>query len=141
MVRINMQDEGGSALIQGINLWTVRSAKIELSKSSGDPMLKLELFYNDAKLYDMAMLAGRGWPIGRRKLLALGMPADFQGELDPLDFVGKRVWIATVLENYTNGDKSGTRMKVDIQQLSYSGYQPESMRPAGAVHPDDDAPF
>ena len=82
------------------------------------------------------MLAGGGWGIGKRKLAALLEPG-FSGELDPLDLVGKRLWVSTGIETYEGKD----RLKVMIDELKHAGYQREDDVPPGCVAPDDKAGY
>lgn len=129
--------------LTGVNLWRIVACSIETSKNSGDPYLKLTLRNGMTDLVDMAMLRGKGWPIGRKKLLGLGIPADHKGGIDPLAFVDRRLWVAThvVTESYVGKDgqtKSVDKLKVDINQLKHAGYQPEADLPQGCVAPPPD---
>lgn len=127
-------------LSPGIDLWEV--AKAEATTSAGQvPMLSVAFFRCSdpgQRMYDNVMLAGNGWGIGKSKLVALGVAADFKGKLDPLDFVGRRVWLSTGVDVY----QGKARLKVLIADLKHSGYQPADMVPEGCTAPavaSDDA--
>ena len=140
-MEIDMTREPESGLLIGTNLWEVRGAKIERSQKSGENMLVLKLKCGEHDLTDRAMLGGGGWGIGKNKLLALGMAPDFKGSLDALDFIGKKVWIATVegsfegIDKKTGAKRTYKKMEVDIDQLERNGYQAADRVPAGAVAP------
>ncbi len=140
-MELDMNREPVSALLTGINLWTVKSAKIEKSQKSGTPMLVLEFKCGEYELKDRAMLAGGGWGIGKAKLIALGMSPTFTGNFDPLDLIGRKVWIATVEGTFAGVDKkSGApknfkKLEVDIGQLKHAGYNLPEEIPAGAAEP------
>jgi hypothetical protein len=155
MVEIDMNREPESNLLLGTNLWQVAACKQERSKSSNEPMLRIKFKCGANELNDVAMLGGKGWGIGKAKLIALGLSPTFSGNLEPLDFVGRNVWIATVLGSFEGVDKkTGNRktfqkLEVDIGQLEHAGYQAADKVPAGAVKPgaglgvdpDSDLPF
>lgn len=153
MVDIDMSREPESNLLVGTHLWTVKNARVEKSKTSGENMLVLTLKSGESEMTDRAMLGGGGWGIGKKKLLALGLPADFKGALDPIQFIGAKVWCATKIEPYQGIDKKTGQprtfqsLKVDVDQLTHAGYQPEAMVPAGCTAPvegwpkGDDTPF
>ena len=140
-MEIDMNKEPETGLLVGTHLWEVRGAKIEKSQKSGEPMLVLKLKCGEIELTDRAMLGGGGWGIGKAKLIALGMSPTFKGSLDPLDFIGRKVWIATVkgqfegLDKKTGAKKTIYKMEVDIDQLANAGYQEHEKIPEGAVVP------
>lgn len=145
MVEIDMTHEGDDMLV-GVNLWDVNRAYFKKSQK-GDDMLVLELGNGNAKLVDRLMIQGRGWPIARKKLLALGMPEDFRGALDPVQFINRRVWVATKIDeregidNRTGAKVTYRNLAVDVNALRCNGYQPEAELPAGCVMPDSNVPF
>lgn len=143
---VNMEDSG---YVEGINLWRVVECKHETSKNTGSPMLVIKLRTGQSEITDRAMLAGGGWKMGRKKLVALGVPENHKGGIDPLSFVGKMLWVATVVKPNTYIDKNGEsktvdRLEVDINQLKYAGLQPANDPPPGFTAPPadvDDTPF
>lgn len=155
MVEIDMNKEPADAMLTGINLWEVRACKSERSQK-GDPKLvvKFQAVGTEIELTDHIMLGGGGWGIGKAHLLALGVPPGYTGSLDPLDFIGRKVWLATHVEERqglaTKGPNAGKMMtfrnlRVDINALENKGYQAEANVPAGATRtgdgPDENAPF
>ena len=154
MVEINMAKEPESGLLVGINLWEVRDCKPDRSQA-GDPKLAFKFKCGEVELQDSAMLVGKGWFYGRKKLIALGLAEDFVGNFDPLDFMNRRVWIATIKREWeytdpkTGQTKRGVGIQVDGSQLKFAGYQPENDVPPGANVPGaateavglDEAPF
>lgn len=151
MVEIDMNKEPTDSMLTGIHLWEVKGCKSERS-SKGDPMLTVTLRTfnqeNEYELVDRIMLAGNGWALGKPKLIALGMEPTFKGDLDPLDFIGRKVWLATHVEERealaTRGANAGKmmtfrNMRVDVSQLTHKGYQPEALVPQGATV--EDGPF
>lgn len=128
-------------LTAGIDLWQVRDAK-EKTSQKGAPMLALQFVRcsGGATLYDNILLDGGGWPIGKRKLTALGLSPTHRGDIEPAAFLEKRVWLATMLKTYNGRDS----LVVDIGQLKFAGYQPEGDPPPGRTVPvqeDLDVPF
>ncbi len=122
----------------GTDLWEVIEAK-EGKSSKGDAMLKLKLArVSDPQdhLFENIMLAGAGWGIGKKKLGAL-VPAGFKGDLDPLDLIGRRLWVSTGVETFEGQD----RLRVMINDLKYAGLQPAEMVPEGCSLPADTPPF
>lgn len=145
---IDMDNLGGAPTLTGVNLWTVTSCQLTRANTSGENMLKVELACGEAKLKDNIMLGGGGWGMGRRKLIALGMPETGKFTIDPPAFVGTKVWCATKMEPNTWTDKKtgeerkGERLVVDIKALTHSGYQHKDKVPPGATVPaDDECPF
>ena len=127
----------------GIDLWEVMQAE-ETKSRAGDAMFKMKykrVSDPSAHIYDNVMLAGGGWGIGKQKLAALGVANDFKGEIDPLDFVGKRVWISTGVSTWEGKDN----LKPITEGLKMAGYQPEEMVPEGHTLPEppkaDEVPF
>lgn len=156
MVEIDMTKEPTDSMLTGINLWEVRSCKSDRSQQGDQKLVvKLQAVGTEVELTDHIMLTGKGWGIGKAHLLALGMAPDFKGSLDPLDFIGKRVWLATHIEERealaTKGPNAGKMQKfknlrVDINALENKGYQAEANVPAGATRTgdgpaDDSTPF
>lgn len=137
-----MTREPESGLLLGTYLWEVCGAKVERSSKTGEYMLVLKLKCGEHELTDRAMLGGGGWGIGRKKLIALGLKPDFKGNLDPVEFIGRRVWVATVkgewqgIDKKTGAPRTFTKMEVDINQLDLAGYQAEQNVPAGATLPE-----
>lgn len=138
MVQIDMT-QPDRELTPGVDLWEIMECKEDKSRS-GDKMLRMKFFRVRAPsdhMYDNIMLAGGGWGIGKAKLSTL-VASDFKGDLDPLDLVGKRVWISTGVETYQGKD----RLKVMIDDLACKGYQPGEVAPDGCeapAEPDDDS--
>lgn len=146
-----MTNEGTPDRIVGVHLWTVVTCE-EATSKAGDAMLRvgleINLTGNPVKLVDIVMLGGRGWSLGRRKLIGLGLDPSYRGALDPFSFLGRRVWVATAidarpyLDNKTGQMRPGSRLVVDINQLAHAGYQAEADVPPGAVQPElSDTPF
>lgn len=134
IIDLNMNQPTGGLI--GTHLWTVDSATFGKSRK-GDSMLTLKLscLPNDrneaATMSDIIMLQGPGFGIGKPKLVALGVKPNHSGPFDPLDLHGRRVWISTVEQQWEHEGKSGSRIAVDITQLSHKGYQPEDNVPPG----------
>lgn len=127
-------------LTPGVDLWECKSAE-STSSRKGDPMLKLKHARVDdptSQLYDIVMLAGGGWPIGKRKLGAFVEP-EFAGDFDPLSIVGARFWIETQIEEY----EGRSSLKVNADALKHGGYQRADDPPPGKTAPIevDDTPF
>lgn len=119
-------------LVPGTDLWAIKSCE-EGKSSKGDAMLTLKLarVSNPGDhIYDTIMLAGAGWPVGKRKLGAL-LPAGFKGEFDVLELIGRRLWLSTGIESYQGRD----RLRVLIADLKFAGMQPEGMVPPGCALP------
>jgi len=135
MVNIDMT-QPDRALVPGIDLWEIMKSEDEKS-SKGDAMLSLKLFRVSNKadhIFDSVMLAGNGWSIGKKKLGAL-LPADFKGNLDPLNLVGVRLWVSTTIDSY-NGKE---RLKVNISELKHGGFQKAADVPPGCALPEEPA--
>jgi hypothetical protein len=145
MVKIDMTKEGDDMLV-GVHLWDVTAA-FEKPSSKGAPMLVLELRCGEVKLTDYLMLSGYGWTFTKNKLRALDVPHDYSGEIDPVKFINKRVWVATHVSEREGVDrKTGEKRKfrnlaVDTEQLRFSGYNHESDVPAGCTMPESNTPF
>ena len=131
------------ALKPGIDLWSILGCE-EAKSRGGDQMLKIK-FSRDSDpschLYDIIMLEGAGWGIGKQKLAAL-LGKGFSGELDTIDLLQKRIWVNVVVDTYDSKD----RLKVGIEELAFAGYQPESQVPPGKTAPEpvaavDSVPF
>jgi hypothetical protein len=144
---IDMDNLGGGATLTGVNLWTISSCSLTKS-SKGDNMLKLDLVCGEAKLKDNIMLGGAGWGMGRRKLIALGVPETGKLTIDPPGFIGMKVWASTKMEpntwtdSKTGQQRSGERLVVDVKELTHAGFQHVNNIPAGCTMPaDDDCPF
>lgn len=148
MARINMStpaDGPGGPPVPGVDLWELRKCD-ESESRNGDPMFSVqaERVTGSGRFYDTIMLAGPGWGIGKAKLQALGVEDNFQGELDPLDLIGKRFWCSTGLEEYTDSSgKKRQKLKPLIDELEHCGYQHISNVPPGCEMPvdPDPAPF
>lgn len=126
----------------GIDLWEVLEAKAGSYKNNAIGIEVNFGRYSDIRstMRDNIMMSGDGWPIGKKKLTALGVPSDFSGDFDPGTLVGKRVWIHTNTREY-NGR---TYLQPDIKELRFAGYQPEAEIPPGHEHPakaTGDGPF
>lgn len=145
MTNVDMTKKASRPLTPGIDLWEIMEAKDGKSKSKNESLLNLK-FFRVAKrndhIYDSVMLEGDGWPMGQKKLGAL-LPPDFNGDLDPLSLVGKRLWLATSVQTYNGNDS----LKVNPKGgLKFAGYQPAADVPAGCTTPveeplGDDVPF
>ena len=155
MVEIDMTKEPTDGFLVGINLWEVVACKSGKSQA-GDAKLevKFRAVGTETEMVDHLMLVGKGWGIGRAHLTALGLPLDFKGALDPLDFIGKKLWLATHVEERPGVDRATgeprkfKNLRVDIDRLAFKGYQPEADVPVGCVAPTGmdgmgslDAPF
>lgn len=149
MVEVNMSAPVGGNEPEGTYLGNVSKAE-EFTSRSGHPGLKLEFgcVHEGATftVRDTIMLGGGGWGMGRARLTALGVPEDFTGNLDPLDLVGRQVYIHLTHEEYTGrGGETRKNLKPNPGKGSHSGYSPEGSEAAkaecvgGAV--DDGAPF
>ena len=143
----------------GIDLWDIVKCEQAHSQKSGAQMLKLELVRtsqaNDKsqdRIYEIVMLEGPGWAIGKEKLVAM-LGGAFKGDFDPLELVGRRVWLNTVVETYKGVDKK-TGEVVDREKLkvfvadpksaadfAWCGIQNEKNVPAGCSLPGTDTPF
>lgn len=124
-------------LTPGTDLWEIKEAKDETS-SKGDAMINLKLFRvsnPSDHLYDIVMLAGAGWPVGKKKLGAL-IPPGFNGNLDLLTLIGRRLWVSTGVETYNGRD----RLKVLIADLRHAGFQVAADVPPGRALPVDPVP-
>lgn len=132
MVRVDMTQPDRD-MTPGVDLWEVKTG-VSKTSTNNTPMLSLEFkrVVGQGLLYDNVMLGGGGWGIGKAKLTALGIPKTFSGDLNVTMLVGKRVYIATVVGEYT--DKKGqqrSKLEVDINELEHAGYQSESKPPPG----------
>ena len=113
----------------GIDIWVVKTAD-EKQSSNGNNMFSIRFVRESDpsdSLFDNIMLESRGWPIGKRRLQALGVAPDHSGELHANALVGKRVFLATHVTNYRGED----RLQVDRDGLTHAGYQPISNPPDG----------
>ena len=124
-------------LIPGVDLWEVIQCSHSRSQAGTD-MLKLKfarVSNSSDHLFDNIMLDGGGWSIGKQKLAALVDPG-FAGDIDPLDFVGRRLWLETGVQEYTKKDGGkGQSLKVLIEGLKHAGYQREDDPPPGKSVP------
>ena len=153
MVRVNMNDEGeGFALREpGAYLAEVEDVEERMSKA-GDPFFSLKLrAVGDGTFlcFDVLMLGGKGWGMGRAKLVALGVPDNYEGDLTPGMLIGKRVMAHTTIETYQGKD----RVKVNSNAGHYCGFDVAGASPAtepvhapqgqrsGILGPDEDTPF
>ena len=152
MVHVNMNSaaEGGFAPPEpGVHLWEVTKSEAGTSQSQHPKFsVEAERVEGDGRLYDTIMLAGGGWGIGKAKLTALGVPMDFDGDLDPLDLVHRRFWASTGIEEYTvasgkHAGKKREKLKVLIDDLEHCGYQHVDKVPPGCDSPAalDEPPF
>lgn len=137
MVKVDMTQPDRD-LTPGVDLWEVKTASGKES-SNGTPMISLEFkrVSGQGVLWDNVMLGGGGWGIGKAKLSALGVPKNFTGDLNVATLVGRRVWVATVVDEY----QGKSRLKVDIAELDHAGYQDEKNKPAGAKAPPAERTF
>lgn len=149
-------DMGREAELTGINLWTVVSWK-RAKTQAGDLKATVKFKCGEYDLTADILLGGKGWARGRDHLTALGVPLDFKGQVEDLPIQGKRVWIATHIEEREDIARSGPdagkmvkyrNLRVDGNQLSHRGYQAEANVPAGCTAPagngpvdDDSIPF
>lgn len=124
----------------GVDLWKIVECTEKYARSSGNKMLALKMHRASGEpgtVYDNIMLEGGGWGIGKAKLAAL-LPADFNDELDPLSFVGRKLWVETSVESTSGKD----RLRVNIAGLKHNGFQAEEDVPPGHVAPEEQpAPF
>lgn len=129
----------------------VSSAK-EMTSSNGNGMFVLTLVDDDRRdaplCEDLVMLDGKGWAIGKEKLIALGLlSGDQEIDILPLDFIGRVVFVAIkhTPEKWIGRDgdeKMAVKAKVDATTTTpWGGYWPENDPPPGYVPPSDDAPF
>jgi len=128
----------------GLYLAEVFIAEDKISKG-GDSYINVQLKNTaTSKLlcYDILMLQGNGARIGYGKLSVLGVERGTT-TLNVAELVGRRMWVATTLEEYMGTE----RLIVDIQaESSTMGYWPEDAPPKGApsVTPaaaPEDTPF
>lgn len=119
----------------GIDLWKVIQCEHATAQKSGAPMFKIKLARcsnSEQHMYDIIMLGGPGRKYGIGKLRAILATASIQGDIDPLDLVGKRVWVATKIEVYTNKQgQDAEKLAVNSAVLRCGGYQPEQEVPDG----------
>lgn len=140
MARVNMS-RPDSDLTPGIDLWVIDTAQDKNAKTSGAPMLALKLVRDSdpaaSPLYDNLMLSGKGWRYTKGKLRALGYSDDFDGEIDAFSLTGKRLWVATRVDEYDRNDGTkGTRLVVDTEGLRHCGFQAEHDVPPGCALPE-----
>lgn len=125
----NMAGSGLPA--RGIHLVEVIDAKEKTSTSSGNAMWALKLAYvSDRRsiVDDWWMLSGKMEWATRKKLLALGFPAE--GNVEAHDLIGRRFYAAIVHQDGRNGDKEA-RINGRADG-SVAGIWSESNRPLGA---------
>lgn len=135
MVHVDMT-QPDRELTPGVDLWEIIQCSSKVSRK-GDQMLALKLArVSDPgdHIYDNIMLAGTGWGIGKKKLGAL-VPKDFKGDIDPLDFLGVRLWVETVVSEYEGKE----RLQVNIGGLKHGGYQRAEDVPEGKELPEETA--
>jgi hypothetical protein len=128
VVRINMRDLGTEELNDGIHAVRVSKAD-ERASRAGNAYLGIELVDAESGrfvLFDNLMLAGAGAAFTRKKLQALGVESDFNGELNPQELVGMTAFVATVWEEY----EGKRRLKVDVS-VGGAGYYPAAEPPQG----------
>jgi hypothetical protein len=150
MVKIDMGAPVPGQAPEGVYLAEVKSAVPKASKSSGEMMLEMVYLCrheSDAfEVRDYIMLGGKGWGMGHAKLCALGIPKDFEGDLDPTDLIGKRVHLHLVEEEYTNQrtGRTSKNLRPDAGAGTHAGYSPEDdqeAKEAPAVAEPDSTPF
>ncbi len=114
----------------GIDLWEVASMA-HATSAAGNGMFDMQLRrvrkVNETMRHRLMFTYG----MGRQQLVALGVPPAGDQEVDPPAFIGKRVWVATLVEEF----KGEPSLKADIKQLSHAGFQPEADVPAGCEVP------
>lgn len=154
MGEINM---GRAAELTGTNLWTVISWK-RGNTQAGDLKAVVKYKCGDYDFEADILLGGKGWKRGRDQLTALGVPLDFDGNVEDLPIRNKRVWIATHIESrdgvLTKGPDAGKpcvykNLRVNGNMLKNMGYQAETDVPDGCALPvagmgpveDLDTPF
>lgn len=148
MAKVNWQDTGDDIPQPGIYLAEIKSAK-ERRSGNGTNMFEVQLFdpmTGRELCVDYIMLEGKGWKIGREKLLALGvdMTKDDVGEAD---VVNRLAYVAIVHETRTFEGKDGkpktvVDAKVDREATSpWCGYWHETQKPEGYEPKDQGAPF
>lgn len=129
----------------GIDLWKVGAAE-ETRSRAGDLMFKLKFkrVSNPADgFYERIMLEGGGAEIGQEKLKAFLKP-DHVGDVDASEFVGVRVWAATMVNTYKKDDGStASNLQTNIAELKHKGLQREDDVPPGHSLPDpgESVPF
>lgn len=145
--------------LTGTHLWTVQSFKRGKTQA-GDLKVIVTYKCGEYDLEDSILLQGKpnSIKIGRDHLAALGVPSDFNGNIEDLPIQGKKVWICTHIEEREDIARSGPNvgktvtyrnLRVDINTLSHRGYQPEANVPAGCTLPagpgngpsDEETPF
>jgi hypothetical protein len=153
MGEINMSR---AAELTGTNLWTVVSWKRGKTQA-GDLKAIVKYRCGDYDFEADILLGGKGWKRGRDQLTALGVPLDFDGDIEDLPIKGVRVWIATHIETREDIARSGPdtgkpvvykNLRVNGAVLSNTGFQPEANVPAGCAAPvagggpdDSETPF
>lgn len=142
MARVNMTRPDND-LTPGVDLWVIDTAQDKNAKTSGAPMLALKLVRESdpaaSPLYDNLMLSGKGWRFTKGKLRALGYGDDFDGEIDAFSLAGKRIWVATKVDQYEGNDgQMRDRLVVDVDGLRNCGFQAEHDVPPGHALPNSE---
>jgi hypothetical protein len=133
MVQVNMGNEGEGGFDlqpEGDYLAEVQGCE-EKTSGKGDPMfsVKLKRVGDSAFLcYDVLMLGGAGWGIGRNKLICLGFPAEGDLNIEAAELIGRRVYVSLKEEEYDGK----TKLKVDIYRDGWkAGMWPHNDAAAG----------
>src|SRR5687767_7334326 len=114
-------------LTAGVDLWTVRDAKVGKSKKGND-MIEVEFARASDpsdKIKDYIVTSGDGWGMGKQMLTALADPPSHRGPFEPASLIDRQVWLATAVTEYNGKSK----LQVDITELKMSGYQPAGEPP------------
>lgn len=130
--------------LTGINLWTVTSFKRGKTQA-GDLKVIVKFKSGEYEFEDSILLAGKpnSILIGRAHLDALGA-TNYKGSVEDLPLAGKRVWIATHIEERPGVIQSGPdagkptvwrNLRCNVALLKSRGYQPETDVPDGCTVP------
>lgn len=104
MVHVDMTNEGESSFEPGDYLVKVKKASFQKAES-GTEMFKLELVEAASGNFigsDNINLSGKGWKIGREKLIALGLDSTYKGDISASDLDGKMARVTFELNKYTD---------------------------------------
>lgn len=133
-------DAPDPSLEAGIHLWRVTKCEEGKSKSKGLNQFKVNLVRVDnssAEFQVYIPLEGASRKYGIPKILAF-LPGK-KGPIDAVDFLDRRVWIATRIKQ--DKDKDGNlkpgefRLDINENLLRYKGMQPENEVPDGYSAP------
>lgn len=120
----------------GWDLWEVTSFTSGKSRK-GDAMFTVKLARVsdlNEQIQDTIMLEGLGWGLGKQKLGAF-LPPGFKGDVDPIGFTGRRVWVETGIETYKDKNGADRQSLKPVPSGKHAGYQQENDPPPGMTAP------